>query len=86
MTENLLQEIKQTVIDGDYKSIGRKIRKLRRKNIEEQEIVQALSEGLMDISEKYKTEGMYLDNIVKAAATFELGTASLRLSDKSQEP
>ena len=52
MTENLLQEIKQTVIDGDYKSIGRKIRKLRRKNIEEQEIVQALSEGLMDISEK----------------------------------
>ncbi|TFF95297.1 MAG: hypothetical protein EU547_07685, partial [Promethearchaeota archaeon] len=86
MTENLLKDIKQTVIDGDYKSIGRKIRKLKRKNIEEQEIVKALSEGLMDISEKYKTKGMYLDNIVKAAATFELGTTSLRLSDKSQEP
>jgi len=86
MKENLLGEIKQTVIKGDYKAIGRQIRKVKRKGINQQEIIKALSKGLVDVSEKYKTKGMYLDNIVLAAATFELGTTSLGLAEKSQIP
>lgn len=86
MTENFLEEIKELVINGKYKTIGREIRKAKRKGIKPQDIVKALSEGLMEISDKYKTKGMYLDNIVVAAATFEVGIQSLGLVEKPREP
>ena len=86
MTENFLQEIKQLVINGKYKAIGKQIRKAKRKGIKEQDIVEVLSDGLMDVSDKYKTKGMYLDNIVVAAATFEVGIQSLGISEKEREP
>ncbi|MFX1390309.1 MAG: uroporphyrinogen decarboxylase family protein [Promethearchaeota archaeon] len=38
------------------------------------------------MSEKYKKEGMYLDDIIKAAGTFEAGFQSLGIENESKEP
>lgn len=87
MSSDLLERITEMTRDGDYKSIGREVRKARREGFSDKEIVQALSVGLTSVSEKYKTKGMYLDDIIMAAAAFEIGTQSLGLSsEKDKKP
>ncbi|TFF96570.1 MAG: hypothetical protein EU544_00370 [Promethearchaeota archaeon] len=86
MSENLLEEITEAAIHGNYKMIGKIIRKARRKGFEDKEIIDALSAGLTDVSDKYKTKGMYLDDIILSAAAFEVGVQSLGLSDEEKDP
>jgi len=87
MSNNLLKEITQLTSNGEYKTLGRLIRKARRKSKTNQEIIQALSDGLKLVSEKYKTKGMYLDDIVMSAAAFEVGIQSLGvITEESKMP
>ncbi|MFX0187934.1 MAG: uroporphyrinogen decarboxylase family protein [Candidatus Hodarchaeota archaeon] len=82
---SILEQITEATIRGEYKTLGRLVRKAKR-NISSQEIIQALSSGLTEVSEKYNTKGMYLDNIIMSAAAFEVGVQSLGLSDQSKPP
>lgn len=84
--EIFLEQITEATAKGDYKNIGRLVRKARRKELGSEEIIKALSAGLTDVSNKYKTKGMYLDDIIKAAGAFEVGFQSLGISDEIREP
>ncbi|MFX0003829.1 MAG: uroporphyrinogen decarboxylase family protein [Candidatus Hermodarchaeota archaeon] len=86
MSEKLIEDISEATFKGEYKLIGRLVRKARRQGYSIKEIINALSSGLINVSEKYKIEGMYLDDIIKAAGTFEAGFQSLGLQDESKEP
>jgi uroporphyrinogen decarboxylase len=86
LSRDLLEEITEAVSKGNYKTIGRLVRRLRREGLLNEEIVKALSMGLTDVSDKYKKKGMYLDDIIKAAGTFEVGIQSLGIQDEPKEP
>ena len=84
--EIFLEQITEATAKGDYKNIGRLVRKAHRKGLSSEEIIKALSAGLTDVSNKYKTKGMYLDDIIKAAGSFEVGFQSLGIPDEIREP
>ncbi len=86
MSKEILEQITEASFKGDYKTIGRLVRKARREGYSNEKIIGALSAGLIDVSEKYKKQGMYLDDIIKAAGAFEAGFQSLGLQDESKEP
>jgi MtaA/CmuA family methyltransferase len=86
MNNNDLEEITKATIDGEYKLIGKIVRKARRTGHNTQEIVNALSTGIIDVSNKYKTQGMYLDDIIKSAAAFEVGIQTLGLPEEQKSP
>ena len=86
MSKEILEQITEASFKGDYKTIGRLVRKARRQGYSNENIIGALSAGLIDVSEKYKKEGMYLDDIIKAAGAFEAGFQSLGVQDESKEP
>jgi len=86
LSKEILEQITKASFKGDYKIIGRLVRKARREGYSNENIIGALSAGLIDVSEKYKKEGMYLDDIIKAAGAFEAGYQSLGLQDESKEP
>ncbi|MFX1446278.1 MAG: uroporphyrinogen decarboxylase family protein, partial [Promethearchaeota archaeon] len=86
MSENIIEQISKTTFKGDYKSIGKLVRKARRQGHSNEEIIKSLSTGLINVSKKYKKEGMFLDDIIKAAGTFEAGFQSLGIQDVSREP
>ncbi len=86
MSNNNLEQITEATSKGDYKSIGKLVRKASRQGYSREDIIQALSAGLSDVSKKYKIKGMYLDDIIKSAGAFEVGIQSLGLSDEPKEP
>jgi MtaA/CmuA family methyltransferase len=86
MSNDNLEQITEATSKGDYKSIGKLVRKASRQGYSREGIIQALSAGLSDVSKKYKIKGMYLDDIIKSAGAFEVGIQSLGLSDEPKEP
>jgi uroporphyrinogen decarboxylase len=86
LSTDILEQITEAVVEGNYKNIGRLVRKARREGTANSEIIKALSIGLTDISDRYKTKGMYLDDIIKAAGTFEAGVQSIGLKEESRVP
>jgi uroporphyrinogen decarboxylase len=86
MEESYLEQITEATSKGDYKNIGRLVRKAKRKGYETEDLINALSAGLIDVSNKYKSKGMYLDDIIKAAGSFEVGVQSIGISDEEREP
>jgi MtaA/CmuA family methyltransferase len=86
MSNDNLEQITEATSKGDYKSIGKLVRKASRQGTLREDIIQALSAGLSDVSRKYKIKGMYLDDIIKSAGAFEVGIQSLGLSDEPKEP
>jgi len=86
MSNDNLEQITEATSKGDYKSIGKLVRKASRQGYSREDIIQALSAGLSDVSKKYKIKGMYLDDIIKSAGAFEVGIQSLGLSDEPKEP
>ncbi len=86
MSNNNLEQITEATSKGDYKSVGKLVRKASRQGDSREDIIQALSAGLSDVSKKYKIKGMYLDDIIKSAGAFEVGIQSLGLSDEPKEP
>jgi MtaA/CmuA family methyltransferase len=86
MSNEMLEEITEATAEGNYKEIGRLVRKARRKGFRVEEIIEALSSGLTDTSKKYKSKGMYLDDIIKSAGAFEIGFQALGLPDPTKEP
>jgi uroporphyrinogen decarboxylase len=86
MSNEILEEITEAAAEGNYKEIGRLVRKARRKGFKVEEIIEALSSGLTDTSKKYKSKGMYLDDIIKSAGAFEVGFQALGLPDPTKEP
>ena len=85
MSNDILRDITDATVIGDYKKIGRLVRKAKRGGNSNESIISALSAGLTEVSEKYKTKGMYLDDIIKAAGSFEVGVQSLGLPDEPKE-
>ncbi len=86
MSNDNLEQITEATSKGDYKSVGKLVRKASRQGDSREDIIQALSAGLSDVSKKYKIKGMYLDDIIKSAGAFEVGIQSLGLSDEPKEP
>ncbi|MFX0058655.1 MAG: uroporphyrinogen decarboxylase family protein [Candidatus Hodarchaeota archaeon] len=86
MSDDNLELITEATSKGDYRNIGRMVRKARRMGLSNEEIINSLSAGLIDVSNKYKTKGMYLDDIIKAAGAFEVGIQSLKIPEESKEP
>lgn len=82
----MLEEITEVTTKGFYKMVGKLVRKAKRLGISQEAIIKALSAGLTNVSEKYKSKGMYLDDIIKSAGTFEAGIQSLGLSDEKKMP
>jgi len=86
MSDEILEELTEAVAEGNYKVIGRLVRKARRKDFKDDNIIEALSSGLTDTSKKYKSKGMYLDDIIKSAGAFEAGFQALGIPDPTKEP
>ena len=86
MEEQYLEQITEATSKGDYKNVGRLVRKAKRQGYSIDDITKALSAGLTDVSNKYKTKGMYLDDIIKAAGSFEVGIQSLGIPEEEKEP
>ena len=86
MSNDNLEQITEATSKGDYKNVGKLVRKASRQGNSREDIIQALSAGLSDVSKKYKIKGMYLDDIIKSAGAFEVGIQSLGLSDEPKEP
>ncbi len=87
MSNDILEQITEATYEGNYKLIGRLVRKAKREKIPQQYIIKALSSGLTKVTERYKTKGMYLDNIIIAAAAFEVGLQALAIpTDETLEP
>jgi uroporphyrinogen decarboxylase len=86
MSNDNLEQITEATSKGDYKGVGKLVRKASRQGNSREDIIQALSAGLSDVSKKYKIKGMYLDDIIKSAGAFEVGIQSLGLSDEPKEP
>ena len=86
MSDELFEELTEAVAEGNYKNIGRIVRKAKRKGFKNDNIIKALSSGLMDTSKKYKSKGMYLDDIIKSAGAFEIGYQALGIPDPAKEP
>ncbi len=85
MNFEALEQIVINTRNGEYKNIGRLVRKAIKEGIPKQDIVKALSEGLISVSQKYKSEGMYLDDVVMAAAAFELGVRLLPFEEEEEK-
>lgn len=86
MSDELYEELTEAIAEGNYKEIGRLVRKSKRKGFKNENIISALSSGLMDTSKKYKSKGMYLDDIIKSAGAFEIGFQALGIPDPIKEP
>jgi len=86
MSDEILEELTEAIAEGNYKVIGRLVRKARRKDFKDDNIIEALSSGLTDTSKKYKSKGMYLDDIIKSAGAFEAGFQALGIPDPTKEP
>jgi len=86
LSDELFEELTEAVAEGNYKNIGRLVRKAKRKGFKNDNIIKALSSGLMDTSKKYKSKGMYLDDIIKSAGAFEIGYQALGIPDPAKEP
>ena len=86
MSDEILEELTEAIAEGNYKVIGRLVRKARRKDFTDDNIIKALSSGLTDTSKKYKSKGMYLDDIIKSAGAFEAGFQALGIPDPTKEP
>jgi len=86
MSNDNLEQITEATSKGDYKGVGKLVRKASRQGDSREDVIQALSAGLSDVSKKYKIKGMYLDDIIKSAGAFEVGIQSLGLSDEPKEP
>jgi MtaA/CmuA family methyltransferase len=86
MSDEILELITEAAAKGDYKNIGKLVRKAKRQGNPRKDIIKALSAGLTDVSSKYKTKGMYLDDIIKSAGAFEVGIQSLGDFETSSEP
>jgi len=86
LSDELFEELTEAVAEGNYKNIGRIVRKAKRKGFKNDNIIKALSSGLMDTSKKYKSKGMYLDDIIKSAGAFEIGYQALGIPDPAKEP
>jgi len=86
MEQQYLEQITEATSKGDYKNVGRLVRKAKRQGYSIDDITKALSAGLTDVSNKYKTKGMYLDDIIKAAGSFEVGIQSLGIPEEEKEP
>ncbi|MBD3340850.1 MAG: hypothetical protein GF353_17205, partial [Candidatus Lokiarchaeota archaeon] len=83
---NILEEITDLTVKGNYKELGKLIRNAKRKGVDSQDIINALSNGVTDVSDKYKTKGMYLDDVILSAAAFEIGVQSLGLEEVKDVP
>ena len=86
MSEEILEQITEATAKGLYKEIGKLVRKGKRAGIPPEDIINALSVGITTVSQKYKSQGMYLDDIIKSAGTFEAGFQSLGLLDEEKPP
>lgn len=85
--QNILEKITEETEEGKYKSLGKLVRKAKRSGLSQETIIKALSEGIKSASQRYKTKGMYLDDIIKAAAAFEVGAQSLGIAlDVKKDP
>ena len=58
MSNDNLEQITEATSKGDYKSIGKLVRKASRQGTSREDIIQALSAGLSDVSKKYKVKGI----------------------------
>ncbi|MEX2703937.1 MAG: uroporphyrinogen decarboxylase family protein [Candidatus Freyrarchaeum guaymaensis] len=77
MSGKVLEDVKKATHYGDYKSIADIVSNALKQGADPMDVMQALSEGIISVSGEYKTKGMYLDNIVLAAAAFEVGMAQI---------
>ncbi len=85
--KDFLEKITEETKEGKYKTLGRLVRKAKREGFSREEIIKALSEGIKSASEHYKIKGMYLDDIIKSAAAFNVGAQSLGLEmEEKKEP
>jgi uroporphyrinogen decarboxylase len=84
-----LNEIVKAVIDGKYGAAAELCEKAHSAGIEARRIVtEGLSKGMVETARAYRSKGMYLDAIIRSAATFQLGVASLQahLQREKQAP
>jgi uroporphyrinogen decarboxylase len=69
----------KAVIEGNYKGAVDLCEKAHGAGMEARDIItRGLSKGMMETARLYRSKGMYLDSIIRSAATFQIGVASLQ--------
>jgi uroporphyrinogen decarboxylase len=89
MKSNRIREIVKAVMEGGYGDIVVRCEQAHESGLSAREIViDGLSEGMIKTAGLYRKKGMYLDSIIRSAATFQMGLASLQsyLEEEKEAP
>ena len=79
MTSSPIDDVVRAVVEGNYGEAVGLCEKAHSAGIEAREIItRGLSKGMVETARRYRSKGMYLDSIIRSAATFQLGVASLQ--------
>ena len=79
MNSNPIEKIVRAVIEGNYEKIGEYCKDAYESGFKAGKIViEGLSKGMIETAKRYRKKGMYLDSIIRSAAAFQLGIASLQ--------
>jgi uroporphyrinogen decarboxylase len=79
MASSPIDDVVRAVVEGNYGEAVGLCEKAHSTGIEAREIItRGLSKGMVETARRYRSKGMYLDSIIRAAATFQIGVASLQ--------
>ena len=79
MKSSPIDNVVRAVVEGNYGEAVDLCAKAHSAGIEAREIItRGLSKGMVETARRYRSKGMYLDSIIRAAATFQIGVASLQ--------
>jgi len=88
MKSSKIDDVVRAVVEGNYKGVVGLCENAHAAGIEARDIIsQGLSKGMVETARLYRSKGMYLDSILRSAAAFQVGVASLRASlEKEKRP
>ncbi len=79
MESSHIDDVVRAVVEGNYSGAVKLCEKAHEAGIAARDIVsQGLSKGMVETARRYRSKGMYLDSIIRSAAAFQLGVASLQ--------
>jgi uroporphyrinogen decarboxylase len=79
MKSSHIDDVVRAVVEGNYKGAVELCQKAHGAGIAARDIItQGLSKGMVETARRYRSKGMYLDSIIRSAAAFQIGVASLQ--------
>ncbi len=79
MKSSHIEDVVRAVVEGNYGGAVDLCEKAHSAGVAARDIItRGLSKGMVETARRYRSKGMYLDSIIRSAAAFQIGVASLQ--------